>query len=609
MNCCYASSIQTFLSYDKEQWIQLMQSNYLLMNGEDASCEQVDAWKDCYDKSLLFFQSCAPFACDIIFEYLLPREGGRRPDVLLLSGKRLIVLEYKRAKGVRYAALDQAANYARDLKNYHSKSHDLEVLPVLVPTNTVGRFRQYGEVYACSPDQLEKHLSPWLSHQSLCLLGDWLEGEYAPLPSIVSAAQSLYHNEELPYIRKANSVGIPQVVASLTQIAIEAAVQGRRVLSLVTGVPGAGKTLLGLDFVHKASQQEIADAVFLSGNGPLVEVLQYALKSKTFVGSLRNFVKEYGINRRALPKEHIIVFDEAQRAWDREQVRSKHQINKSEPELIIDIADRLHSWAVLLGLVGEGQEIHTGEEAGIEQWREAIAGSKQEWMVVCPPKLASAFEGVCSVCTNPQLDLNVSLRSHIAGDVSIWVARLLEGNLSEAASLSSEIWRQGFRLYLTRDLVRAQKYCRDIYAESTAKRYGMIASSKASILPRYKVDNSYEATKAMRVGPWYNEPIPHIHSCCQLKQVATEFSCQGLELDMPILCWGDDMLWSGKAWKKYESKSSKNKDPHQIRINSYRVLLTRGRDGILVYLPSDSRLNETYAALLTAGMHSIDPIE
>lgn len=607
MNCCYASNIQDFLLLSKEQWMQTMQSNYLLLVGEPASAEQIDAWDDCYVKSSSFFDACADFSCEIIFEYLLPREGGRRPDVLLLSGSHLIVLEYKQLAGVQQAALDQVAAYARDLKHYHSMSYDLDVIAVLVPTRLEKRSKQFDEVYACTPDYLEQLILPWLAHQRTCSLQDWLTGTYAPLPSLVSAAQAIYQNEELPYIRKANSVGIPQAVSSLIQTATQAAQQRQRILSLVTGVPGAGKTLLGLDFVHKTEQQKLANSIFLSGNGPLVDVLQYALGSKTFVSSLRNFVKEHGIANSSIPNEQIIVFDEAQRAWDQDQMCRKHRVNFSEPEIIIRIADRLPDWAMLLGLVGEGQEIHTGEEAGIGQWRDAIANSIETWTVICPPKLAPVFSGVCPVITNPQFDLNVSLRSHLADDVSSWVAQLLAGNISEASKLSQSIRQQGFHLYLTRSLERGKSYCRAAYADSTIKRYGMVASSKASILPRYQVNNSYEATKALRVGPWYNEPASHPLSCCQLTQVATEFSCQGLELDMPIVCWGEDLQWQRNGWLRFEPKNSKYKDPHQIRINSYRVLLTRGRDGVLVYLPPDTRLDETYTILLSAGMHAIDP--
>lgn len=600
----YAGRISHLFNITKNEWHKTMWDNYIVMVGEAPSQEQVEAWDDCYDKSLPFLKACTKFNCNIIFEYLMPREGGRRPDVLLLSGSRLFVLEYKMKERFSQADLDQVSAYARDLKYYHSTSHGLEVIPILVPTKVDGKYRKYNDIYACTPDKLEELILPLLTRSQEIDLDDWLAGEYVPLPSLVNAAQTIYKNEDLPYIRKANSVGIPEAVETLINITNEAKDKGKRILALVTGVPGAGKTLLGLDYVHKTHNGDDQSSVFLSGNGPLVEVLQDALKSKTFVGSLRNYIKEYGIHKRGVPTEHITVFDEAQRSWDKSQVLEKHHVNKSEPDLIIEIAERIPDWSVMLGLVGEGQEIHNGEEAGIAQWRDAIKAGSKQWMVVCPPKLENIFKDICEVKTFDKLDLNVSLRSHLADDVSKWVASLLYEDVEEATYISKNIHNQGFNMYITRNLSRAKNYCRKRYENNTIKRYGLVCSSKANILRRYGVDNSYKTTKSLKVGPWYNEPAGNVNSCCQLEKVVTEFSCQGLELDMPIVCWGEDLLWDDKNWKKFDGKS-KCRDPHQIRLNSYRVLLTRGRDGFILYVPDDMTLNDTYETLKQAGLKEL----
>lgn len=604
MKYCYAGHISDFINITKNQWHKTMKDNYIVLVGEAPSKEQVEAWNDCYDKSMPFFTACSKYDCDIIFEYLMPREGGRRPDVLLLSGNCLFVLEYKMKERFAQADVDQVSAYARDLKHYHSTSHTLEVIPILAPTKASGKYSMYNDIYACTPDKLEELILPFLSHSREIDLEDWLAGEYVPLPSLVSAAQTIYNNEDLPYIRKANSVGIPEAVETLIGITKHAKENSNRVLALVTGVPGAGKTLLGLDFVHKTHNGTDQSSVFLSGNGPLVEVLQHALKSKTFVGSLHSYIKEYGIHKRGMPREHITVFDEAQRAWDKSQVNEKHYVNKSEPDLIIEIAEKIPDWSVMLGLVGEGQEIHTGEEAGIAQWRDAIRAANKQWTVVCPPKLENVFKGICEVKTFDKLDLNVSLRSHLADDVSEWVANLLDANIEEAAYISKDIHNQGFNMYVTRNLTRAKNYCRRRYEYNTIKRYGLVCSSKANILPRYGVNNSFKATTQLKIGPWYNEPAGNLGACCQLETVVTEFSCQGLELDMPIVCWGEDLLWNNNGWRKFDGRS-KCKDPHQIRLNSYRVLLTRGRDGFIVYMPDDSILNDTYETLQKAGLREL----
>ena len=601
MKYCYAGHISDFINITKNQWHKTMKDNYIVLVGEAPSKEQVEAWDDCYDKSMPFFTACSKYDCDIIFEYLMPREGGRRPDVLLLSGNCLFVLEYKMKERFTQADVDQVSAYARDLKNYHSTSHALEVMPILVPTKAIGRYSTYNDIYACTPDKLEELILPSLSHSREIDLEDWLAGEYMPLPSLVSAAQTIYNNEDLPYIRKANSVGIPEAVDTLIGITKHAKENDKRVLALVTGVPGAGKTLLGLDFVHKTHNGTDQSSVFLSGNGPLVEVLQHALKSKTFVGSLHSYIKEYGIHKRGIPREHITVLDEAQRAWDKSQVNEKHHVNKSEPDLIIEIAEKIPDWSVMLGLVGEGQEIHTGEEAGIAQWKDAIRAANNQWTVVCPPKLENIFKDICEVKTFDKLDLNVSLRSHLADDVSKWVANLLDENIEEATCLSKNIHNQGFNMYVTRNLTRAKNYCRKRYDYNAIKRYGLVCSSKANILPKYGVNNSFQATTQLKVGPWYNEPAGNLGSCCQLETVVTEFSCQGLELDMPIVCWGEDLLWNNNSWRKFDGRS-KCKDPHQIRLNSYRVLLTRGRDGFIVYIPDDGVLVETFEMLKLSGL-------
>jgi DUF2075 family protein len=600
----YAGHITDFINITKKQWHITMEENYIAMVGEAPSKEQIYAWDDSYDKSMPFFKACSKYNCDIIFEYLMPREGGRRPDVLLLSGNCLFVLEYKMKERFTQADLDQVSAYARDLKHYHSTSHDLEVIPILVPTKANGKCRIYNDIYACTPDKLEELILPSLSYSREIDLEQWLAGEYVPLPSLVSAAQTIYNNEDLPYIRKANSAGIPEAVDTLIDITQHAKENGKRVLALVTGVPGAGKTLLGLDFVHKTHNGTDQSSIFLSGNGPLVEVLQHALKSKTFVGSLHSYIKEYGIHKHGIPKEHITVFDEAQRAWDKSQVNEKHHVNKSEPDLIIEIAENIPEWSVMLGLVGEGQEIHTGEEAGIAQWRDAIRAANKQWTVVCPLKLENIFIDICEVKTFDKLDLNVTLRSHLADDVSKWVASLLDENIESANNISKNIHRQGFNMYVTRNFIRAKNYCRRRYDNNSIKRYGLVCSSKANILPRYGIDNSFQATKSLKVGPWYNEPVGNINSCCQLETVVTEFSCQGLELDMPIVCWGEDLLWSYGSWKKFDGKS-KCRDPHQIRLNSYRVLLTRGRDGFIVYIPDDRILDETFEVLKQAGLKEL----
>jgi hypothetical protein len=213
----------------------------------------------------------------------------------------------------------------------------------------------------------------------------------APLPTLVDAARRIFRNEPLPHVHTAESAGIPETVELLGRIADENARTGGRALAFVTGVPGAGKTLVGLRLVYDRSELH-GSATFLSGNGPLVKVLQDALQSRVFVRDLHAFIKTYALNqRRRDPDEHIVVFDEAQRAWDARYMFAKKKVQASEPQLLLGIGERIADWAFLVGLVGEGQEIHGGEESGMAQWAEAAEGSEAKWVIHCPPRIAHEF--------------------------------------------------------------------------------------------------------------------------------------------------------------------------------------------------------------------------
>ena len=296
-------------------------------------------------------------------------------------------------------------------------------------------------------------------------------------------------------------------------------------------------------------------------------MLQNALESKAFIQPLRNFIRHYSNNQARIPNQSILVFDEAQRAWDRDQVMDKHDHNFSEPELLVQVADRINDWTVVLGLVGEGQEIHIGEEAGIGLWKEAISNSASEWELFLPSKLASAFKGYeGKVNYRDEFDLSTSLRSHIAEDVSQWASDLLMGNLKNSHDLMKKIYEQNFNLYVTRDLEKAKRYVRNRYYTDRSKRYGLIASSRSKLLPHFGVDTSFEGTSRINIAKWYNDDPSSMDSGCRLNKVATEFSCQGLELDFPIVCWGEDFLWDKGRWSSDNHRNPRARDAHFTKI-------------------------------------------
>ena len=332
-----------------------------------------------------------------------------------------------------------------------------------------------------------------------------------------------------------------------------------------------------------------------------------ALKSKAFVSDLHAFIKSYGTTSK-IPKQHIIVFDEAQRAWDASNMMVKKGVAYSEPELLIAIGERIPGWTALVGLIGHGQEIHTGEEAGIAGWFDAINSKHaiSDWKVYAPPRFSKNFS-TNNVTECEELDLNHSLRSKQAEFLHQWVQSLLTGELVDASKVSQKIWHQNFPIFVTRDLDEAKGYISSRFAGESSKRYGIVASSKDRVLPTYGIRNGFHETKQVKNAKWYNNNLGESGSCCNMEEVVTEFGCQGLELDMAIVAWGNDFLWDGKSWEMRKMRTRiPQLDPHQLRLNSYRVLLTRSREGMILFIPPLPEFDQTEHAFLAAGARILE---
>lgn len=615
-SAAWAGSIKEFLATPKPVLLRTLADHSQTTLGEAPSQAQRRAWESSADilrKSILDATTKNPSIQDwnIIWEFELPRERGRRPDVLILGPGRVLVLEFKEYADVKHAHLDQVSGYARDLQNHHAGSRHLNIHPVLVPAQSKGFKLSHDSVQVLSPDSLYVLWDNPPEDSKIPEPSTWLAAEYDPLPDIVSAARRLFNHEPLPQINRVRSAGIPEALHTIRQCAASSREKHQHHLILVTGVPGSGKTLLGLEFVygqHLGRGEEERSAVFLSGNGPLVKVLQHALQSKVFVQDVHGFLRAYGGNSHRIPLEHIWVYDEAQRAWDAERVRQRRGHPTSEPKDFLCIGEK-KPWAAMVGLIGDGQEIHLGEEAGLKQWNDALAESNSDWFVTCPTRLRDLFSNATAVTTSDALDLTKSLRTHEAEQSFSWVSLLLNGDLEGAARVAETLQKQYFSLYLTRNLRSAKLYAINLYGEAKDRRYGLIASSKASDLPNYGIPNQFKDTKQVKLGPWYNAPPDSPDSCCKLSSVATEFSCQGLELDLAIVAWGNDLWWRNGRWHTQPpGPNSTARDYRQLRINSYRVLLTRGRDGLVIFLPPDEGYDATADALLRAGVREIGPI-
>lgn len=577
----------------------------------------------------------------IAFEFAVPRMG-KRIDVVLVLGPVVFVLEFKVGESeFTSEAMRQAWDYALDMKNFHSTSHHATIVPVLIATDAPGAEH---EVMQTDYDGVARPLCatpaslPGLLHEIVALVPApaidtqaWIAGAYKPTPTIIEAAVALYGNHKVEEIsrREADAINLTQTNRAIDEI-IHAARRGRhKAICFVTGVPGAGKTLVGLDVATK-HQDRSSDlrSVFLSGNGPLVRILCEALardqaarvdpsraplsltkarsKAKAFIQNVHHFRDEC-IRHAQPPTEHVAIFDEAQRAWNKAQtvkfMRQKKghpDFDHSEPEFLISCMDRHTDWAVIVCLVGGGQEINTGE-AGIAEWLRSIRTDFPHWHVYLSPHLSdteyaagSALEllaGHPAVKTHACLHLSVSMRSFRAEHVSAWVKAVLDVD-REGARRSFDAIRQRYPVALTRDLGVAKAWLRKRARGN--ERYGVVVSSQAQRLKPHAIDIR------VSIDPvhWFLHPREDVRSSFYLEDAATEFDVQGLELDWTCVVWDGDFRFTGPGWRHWSFRGATwqriNKDDRQAYLkNAYRVLLTRARQGMVIVVPEGDRADPT----------------
>jgi DUF2075 family protein len=598
----------------------------------DATPEQIRAWKGSVPP---LQQTCGaageldPFAVEYgaVLEYRMP-DGPHRVDAVLLVSGAVLVLELKGDGNWQSSYVEQAADYARRLYWYHSLCGEdqVRVHTLLVSygqkgdeieaefhtrtnvENLLTVIRRFDQPGKRRPIAVAKFIEPTLCQPSV---------------SLVQAARRFFREHELPHIKRIDEITNGAVMRVAAEIHATHNKKGRKLI-LLSGVPGAGKTFVGLKIAHESFLDDLAaplasgdkptaPAVFLSGNAPLVDVLQYELRQaggegRVFVRGVKDFVKKYSRPRSPVPPHHVLIFDEAQRAWDAVRVRAKHNDSKaaSEPETFVRFASRIPEWSVVMGLIGEGQEIHTGEEGGMVLWAEAIERSGPDWEVVGPARYAALFSarGVAYTATD-DLHLAKSVRFNFASGLSEWAAKLVEEvNASEAkqlAQLASELRAQGYQIRVTRDLERAKAFLWAKYENLPDARFGMMISSRDRDLK----DIGIEERSFLRTGPWYADAQTSFNSCRRLLDPITEFAAQGLELDHTLLIWGGDFLRQAGKWDLSRSKIYRGggvKDPMQLRRNAYRVLLTRGREGLLICVPQQlPGADETFDHLIAAG--------
>jgi len=607
----------------------------------DASDSQVKAWQD----SIYLLQRMSEEISNqspnvaqkssLILEYTIPLESRRIDAVLLLPGIA-VVIEFKGKWIPSQADIDQAAAYARDLRAYHKECLEIPVKCVLFLTGNKGAPSSLNGVDIIGAEDLLPYCKKHIKDSGVILNADkFLAIEsYQPLPSLIKAARELFQSDNLKRIHRA-AVATEPTLAKCSDIIHKTAKNKKRSLILISGVPGAGKTLVGLQLAHakylddlavirEGGAKPTAPAVFLSGNGPLVEVLQYELRSaggdgKAFVRGVHEYVKTFTRNNGLIPPQHVLIYDEAQRAFDAAQVKAKHPDmppefqGLSEPELFIRFAERIPEWCVVVGLIGSGQEIHIGEEAGLGQWKDAIeqSGLSYDWAVYLPDdkEMQKHFEGFVNTSYEDVLKLSVTIRFHLATKLHLFVEHLLEGNAQKAKEVSVELEKNGYNLRLTYDLNKAKNYLINLYYGNSEARFGLIASAKDKDLNNYEIPKGFNNPGEInrgKYGPWYSEPIGNNGSCTALDKVVTEFGIQGLELDASLIAWGTDFIRDGKTWtNKYAAgyrEAHRIRDAKNLRLNAYRVLLTRGRDGCVIFVPPiQNKTKETYEYFKNCG--------
>jgi hypothetical protein len=603
----------------------------------DSTPEQIRAWRGSIPRlqrqcgAVLDERPAAQRYCAIL-EYRLP-DGSKRVDAVLLLAGAVLIVEMKGDGNWQPEYREQAADYARRLYWFHRYCGEdgVRVHTVLVNYGlgesdeerdflTTTRVERLAEI-------MKRFDQPEVSQPIACekfLSADACQ----PSPSLVQAVRQYFSEHAIPRIKRIDEVTQRTLKRTVAEIR-EAHAGRKRKLVLVSGVPGAGKTYVGLQIAHDRFLDDLAEpmasgekptapAVFLSGNGPLVEVLQYELKSsggggRVFVRGVKDFVSKYSKKRSGPPPHHVLIFDEAQRAWDAERVRLKHKDPEafSEPETFVRFAERVPGWSVVIGLIGGGQEIHVGEEGGIGQWADAIANSEAGWDVTGPDQFKQAFQAraVAYTSTN-DLHLATSVRFHFAAALSEWAAGVVSDrpDVARLTSIAKELSTKGYQLRVTRTLRDAKEFLWKKYENLPGARFGLLHSSRDR-----RISESIDLPPRRRfgwIGPWYADSEPSPNSCRTLRETITEFEAQGLELDHTLVIWGTDFLLKGGCWddslaKRYQ-KSSRVQDALQLRRNSYRVLLTRGREGALICVPDCiSELDGTFDLLVAAGCEQL----
>jgi hypothetical protein len=577
----------------------------------------------------------------VYLEFNIPRMGSR-VDTVLLIGSVVFVIEFKvGASTFDQSAFDQVWDYALDLKNFHEGSHEASIVPIWIPTEakespSVSLVPDHDGVYrpiGVHPDAFRSAVESAVGVITGQIVDQhqWSQAPYKPTPTIVEAARALYAHHGVESIKAfdAGKQNLGITSRRIEELINEARTNSRKIICFLTGVPGAGKTLVGLNVATQhARTSSPTHAVLLSGNGPLVAVLRAALSRdekarlkkrglkrekgsdpvKQFIQNVHHF-RDEALKSPAPPADHVVVFDEAQRAWNAamtadfmKRKKSVPNFTDSEPEFLIRYVDRHRDWALILCLVGGGQELNRGE-SGIGAWLDAARTSFPHWDMYISSRLTDSeyaaaetiqtLQGTRGVHFDDNLHLSVSMRSFRAEHVSAFVKALLDCEGDQARAMLTRLTR--YPIVVTRNLDLAKRWVRS--KARGRERYGLVASSKAERLKPHAIDIRVKTDPVH----WFLDGKEDTRSSYYLEDAATEFQVQGLEVDWACVSWDGDLRYAGAGWSFHDFRGTKwqnvkNADNRSYLKNAYRVLLTRARQGMVIFVPNGEATDPTRAA-------------
>ena len=636
LNYYYKDNIQSFVTKSRQEII----GQITLSNQFDSNRNQNKSW----ELQIYILQKILrSYNGTIFFEFSIPRMG-KRVDALIIIQDCVFVIEFKVGETKFHNInIEQVWDYALDLKNFHKPSHDALLIPILVATEAKKSFIQIATTshndnlllpIKVNQDGLKEAIENTLlffSGDKKLISQEYAAGSYSPTPNIVEAALKLYRTHTVDEITRsdAEAQNLTETTSLISEVIRTAQTERKKIICFVTGVPGAGKTLVGLKVATSHLDEENGNtSVYLSGNGPLVAILQEALARdkiknekekgrkltkgkarasvKTFIQNIHHYRDAYLVDPKP-PYDHVAIFDEAQRAWNKEQTvkfmkqkKGQHDFDYSEPEFLVSCLDRHQDWSVIVCLVGGGQEINTGE-AGISEWLKAIEERFSSWEVFISPNLTDseyqAEEAIerlgrkTSVTLNHSLHLKVSMRSFRAENLSLLVKHILDLDKTSAIETYSNLSNK-YPIVLTRDVHKAKEWLKEKARGS--ERYGIVVSSQAHRLKPYAID----VKSPMNPVYWFLNDKEDVRSSYFLEDVATEFHVQGLELDWACVTWDGDLRYSDEGWESFSFVGKKWQHIHKEErkkylINAYRVLLTRARQGMVIVVPEGSQEDHT----------------